>query len=123
MEVQFTVTDLATVAGCGGATLLLLQLLVKPLLGAIGGPIPTDRFERWRPLAINGGGLVISIGLAFGAQAVAGITYESAIQAFLTGLGGGSVAIAAYEAGKSAVKAAGWPLIFALVPIMGFPRW
>ncbi len=110
MSVEFTVTDLATVAGCGAVTLLILQLLVKPFLCAVFGDAPgtisASPYYKWRPVILNLLAFTVSVVLAFLAQAV-GITYETGLQAFLTGLGGGAVAIGGYEGLKNTALAFG----------------
>lgn len=104
MQVEFSVADLATVAGCGAVTLVLLQLVLKPLLAGLAGEFPSVKFEQWRPLAINGAALGVATVLAFVAQAVTGINFESGMQAFLTGLGGAMVATTGYEGIKNTIQ-------------------
>lgn len=103
MSVEFTVADLLTVAGCGGTTLVFLQFIVKPLLAALEKR-QVIWLGTWRDFIVNLSAFVVAIGAAFAAQAVAGITYASALQAVLTGLGGGATAIGAYEGLKNALQ-------------------
>lgn len=108
MKVEFSVTDLATVAGCGAVTLLLLQIVLKPLLNALMKGGKNAWLVDWQPLIVNLSALVISTGAAFAATALAGITYENALQAVLTGLGGTMTAIAGFEGVKSFARASGF---------------
>lgn len=104
MEISFSVADLGTVAGCAAVTLVLLQLLVKPILGALETKNGMWWLQVWKNPIVNAIALAISVGAAFLAQGVAGITYENGLQAFLTGLGGAASATMSYEAIKNTAK-------------------
>jgi len=103
MDITFRVADLLTVAGCGGVTLLVLQLLIKPILGALERGNPAW-LVIWRAVILNVAALVVSIGAAFAGQVVVGISYESGLQAFLTGLGGMAIATTSYETLKNVIR-------------------
>lgn len=98
MQVGFEVADLLTVAGVGGVTLLLIQFFVKPLVEKLLG---TE--SSWRGVTLNLSAFIIGIALAFLGQATVGLSYENALQAFLTGVGGAVTAIGAYENIKNLV--------------------
>src|SRR4030067_3727902 len=95
-DVFSRVEDLLTAVGCGGVTLLILQLLIKPILAALEKSYPAW-LMAWRSAFLNVTALVVSIGAAFAGQAVLGITYESGLQALLTGPGGGADATTRHE--------------------------
>ena len=103
MDVIFRVEDLLTAVGCGGVTLLALQFVVKPILGALERSNPAWLII-WRGVILNVTALVVSVGAAFAGQAVLGITYESGLQALLTGLGGMAIATTAYETLKNTIR-------------------
>jgi len=99
MQVEYSVADLLTVGGVGAVTLILMQLVLKPLLEGLESP------EKWRGLIINGTALVLAIALAMVAAAVwMGLNHYGVLQAFLTGLGGAVVATSGYEVAKNAVR-------------------
>ena len=105
MEVSFKVADLLTVAGCAGVTLVGLQLVVKPILAALKKQ-NLVWLATWRGVIVNLAALIVSVGAAFLAQGVAGISYESGLQAFLTGLGGAASATLSYETLKNLARVA-----------------
>jgi len=105
MDVIFRTEDLLTAVGCGGVTLLVLQFVVKRILDALESSNPTW-LMAWRSAFLNVTALVVSIGAAFAGQAVLGITYESGLQALLTGLGGMAIATTSYETLKNVIRLA-----------------
>lgn len=98
MDVEFTVEMLRTSLGVGVVGGALISIAVKPFL---------DRFSQnedvmaWRGVIINLSALVICIALSLAAAAVFGFTYETGLQAFLTGLGGALVATGGFEVVKN----------------------
>ena len=99
---NLTPNDLITILGSSGATMLVVQLIVKPYLKA--HPVA----ENVYPLFINTTTLILaSLFVALGLYALDEFSRVSVVQGILTALGAAVVATGAYEVQdnlKTAIK-------------------